>query len=115
MDTETKTAGLGNVFHDLHLRPVVANAINIKSLARHFDVGWNAINERVLAALGAVDPLETLRWISARKGAEVMRNRVEIAIGPKGDPGQAAAGIEVDRVGAAAHLGGQQQHPIAKT
>ena len=64
--------------------------------------------------MGAVDPLEALRWIGARKSAQVMRDRVEVAVGPEGDPGEAAAGIEVYCVGAAAELGRQQKNPIAK-
>ena len=43
-----------------------------------------------------------------------MGNRVVIALRPKADPGQASAGIEIDRINAATHLGRHQQNPIAK-
>ena len=114
MDAEAEAGGLCDVFHDLHLCPVVAHAVDVEPFVRRLDIGRDTVDHRILATLGAVDPFETLRRIGAREGAQVMRDRVEVAIGPEGDPGEAAAGIEVYCVSTAPHLGRRQQHPIAK-
>jgi hypothetical protein len=95
-------------------RPVIAHAIDIEPFLRRLDVGGDAVDQRVLAALGAVDPFEALDRVGAREGAQMMRDRVEIAVIPVRDPGQRPPGIEVDRVGSAAELGRHQQHPVAE-
>ena len=46
------------------------------------DVGGDAVDQGILAALGAVDPLEALRRIGAGEGAQVMRDRIVIAVIP---------------------------------
>jgi hypothetical protein len=105
---------LGDVLYHFHLRAVEAHAVDVEAFGGRLDVGGNAVDQRILAALRAVDPFEAAHRIRARKGAEVMRDRVVIAVIPVGDPGERAAGVEVHRIGAAAKLGRHQQHPGAE-
>ena len=114
MNTETKARRFGDILHDFHLCPVIPNSIDVEPFGRRFDIGRNTVDQRILAALRTVDPFETLRWISAREGTQVMGNRVEIAVRPETDPCEASAGVEVHRVSASTHLGRQQQNPITE-
>ncbi len=111
---ETEARGFRDILHHLHLRAVVAHAIDVEAFPRRLDLGGDAVDQRILAALGAVDPLEALRRIRAREGAQMMRDRVVVAVVPIRDPGERPAGIEVHRVGAAAHLGRHQKNPVAE-
>ena len=58
MDTQTQTSGFSDVLHDLHLRAVIANSINVEPFLRRFDVGGNAVvaqfHEQVLTAFDQV-------------------------------------------------------------
>ncbi len=114
VDAEAEPGRLRHVFHHLHLRPVIAHPVDVEPFARGLDVGRNAVDQRVLPALGAVDELEPGGRLGAGKRAQMVRDRVEVAIVPIRDPGEAAARVEVHGVGAAAHLGRHQQHPVAE-
>jgi hypothetical protein len=72
MDTEAKASRFGDVFHDLHLRAVITDPVDIEAFRRGFDVGRDAVNHRILPVLGSVDAFETLRRIGAREGARVV-------------------------------------------
>ena len=69
---ETEPGRFRDVLHDLHLRAVIAHAIDVEAFVRRLDMGGNAVDQRILAALGAVDPFESLGRIGTRKGAEVV-------------------------------------------
>src|SRR5215469_14080158 len=114
MDTEAQARRLRDILQYLHLSAVIPDAVDPEPLARCFDVGWNAVDQRILAALGTVHPFKTSPRVRTRKGAQVMRDRVEIAVRPVRYPGESPAGPEVHSVGAAAHLGRHQQHPVAE-
>ena len=114
MDAEAEARRFRDVFHQLHLRAVKADAIDVEAFARGLDIGGDAVDQRILAALGAVDPLEALCRVCAGKRAQVMRDRIVIAVVPIRDPGEGAAGLQVDGVSAAAELGRHQQHPVAE-
>ena len=105
---------LGDVLDHFHLRAVEAHAVDVEAFGRFLDVGGNAVDQRVLAALRAVDPFKAAHRIGARERAQVMRDRIVVAVVPVGDPGERAAGVEVHRIGAAAELGRHQQHPVAE-
>jgi len=62
--------------------------------------------------LRAVDELEGMIRIGARKRAQVMGYRVEIPVGPIPDRRQNAVGVEIERVSAATELGRKQRDPF---
>src|SRR5215471_18409237 len=72
MDTEAQARRLRDVLQYLHLSAVIPDAVDPEPLARCFDVGWNAVDHRILAALGTVDPFKTSPRVGTRKGAQVM-------------------------------------------
>ena len=114
---EPEPRGLRDVLDQLHLRAVVAHAIDVGALGRGLgrDVGRHAVDQRVLAALGRVDELEAVQGIGAGEGAEMVADRIVVAVVPVPDRAQHAVGVEVDGIGAAAQLGRQQGDPVAET
>ncbi len=113
---EAEAGRLRHVLDHLHLRAVVAHAIDVGA-ARHVlrrQVGRDAVDQGVLAALRRVHEFEAVRGIGTREGAEMMADRVVVAVVPVPDRAQHAIGVEIDRVGAAAHLGRQQRDPVAE-
>ena len=58
-----------DVLHNLHLRAVVTHTVDVEARRRFGDIGRNAVDQTVLAALGAVDELEAAVGIGARKRA----------------------------------------------
>ena len=69
---EAEPRRLRDVLHHLHLRAVVAHAIDVEPFIRRFNAGGNAVDKRILAPLRAVDPFEPLRRVRARERAEVV-------------------------------------------
>ena len=72
MHAQSQTCRFRHVFHQLHLRAVKADAVNVETFSRRLDVGGDAVDQGILAALGAVDPFEALGRICAGEGAEVV-------------------------------------------
>src|SRR5215469_13557911 len=114
MDTEAQARRLRDVLQHLHLSAVIPDAVDAEPRAGCRDIGWNAVDQRILAALGTVDPFKTSPRVRTRKGAQMMRDRVEITVRPVRYPGESPAGCKIHSVGAATHLGRHQQHPVTE-
>ena len=113
---EAEAGRLRHVLDHLHLGAVVAHAIDVGATRHVFrrHVGRDSVDQGVLAALRRVHEFEAVRGIGAGEGTEVMADRIVVAVVPVPDRTQHAVGVEIDRVGAAAHLGRQQRHPVAE-
>ncbi len=116
MHAEPQPGAFRHVLDQLHLRAVEAHAIDVGA-SRHVlrgDRRRKAVDERVLAALRAVDELEAVHRIGAGKGAEMVADRIVVAVVPVPDGTDHAVRVEVHGVGAATHLGRQQRDPVAQ-
>src|SRR5262249_22098039 len=82
VNTEAQPGRLGGVLHQLNLGAVITDAINVESLGGRLNARRDSVDQGGLAALGAGYPFETHGRISAWKGAEVMRDRIVIAVIP---------------------------------
>ena len=113
---EPQSRGFRDVLDQLHLRAVEAHAVDVGAGRRGLrrDGRRHAVDQRVLAALRRVDELEAVQRIGAREGAEMVADRIVVAVVPVPDRGQHAVRVEIDRIGAAAQLRRQQRDPVAE-
>jgi hypothetical protein len=114
MHAKAKPRRFRDIFHDLHLSAIIADAVDVEAGRRFRDVGRNAVDETVLAALRAIDELEPIVGVGARKRAEMMRDRVVVAIVPVPNRCEHPVGVEVERVATAAEFRRQKGDPFAE-
>ena len=114
MDAEAEPRRLRDILHQLHARAVIADAVDVEARVGLRDVRRNAVDQAVRTALGAVDEFEGAIGIGAGEGAEMVGDRVEVAVVPVPDRAQHPVRVQVKGVGAAAHLRRQQGDPLAE-
>ena len=114
MDAEPEPRGLGDILHQLHARPIIANPIDVEAGLGLGDVRGNAIDQAVRAALGAVDEFEGVIGVGAGEGAEMVGDGIVVAVVPIPDRAEHPVRMQVDGIGAAAHFCRQQGDPASE-
>jgi hypothetical protein len=121
VNAEADAGGLRDVLEQVHLLAVIVDAVDAVALAPHrieqaalLDLGRQAVDQDVGAALRGIDELEALARIGRRIGGEMVRDRHRVAVVPILDPGQRLAALEVLRVGAATELGGGEEDIVTQ-